>query len=141
MQKAKCVCLLIAVLATVGGTATAREYGDVLMDSTRPSMEKANVKAVSFPHWFHRIRYKCKVCHESLFTMQKGANNVTMRRIMEGETCGTCHNGQIAWETLYCDRCHNAEFEPAAASATPPAAVPTALPATSAAPAAPANPR
>ncbi len=95
----------------------AKEYGDIYMDATRSSMEKAEVGAVVFPHWFHRIRYKCKVCHESIFVMRKGANNVNMSDIMDGKSCGTCHNGQIAWEPLECDKCHSADFEPKTAGA------------------------
>lgn len=95
-------------------TSMAREYGDIYMDSRRNSMKKAEVKAVLFPHWFHRIRYKCKVCHEDIFIMKKGANDLSMRKIMDGKACGTCHNGLIAWEPLYCDRCHSVEFEPVA---------------------------
>ena len=94
--------------------AMAREYGDVYMDSTRESMAKADVGAVVFPHWFHRIRYKCKVCHEKIFIMRKGANRITMADIMDGKACGTCHNGQIAWEPLECKKCHSAELKPAA---------------------------
>ena len=30
-----------------------------------------------------------------------------MDKIMKGEYCGKCHNGQIAWEPLFCDRCHS----------------------------------
>ena len=102
----------ILLLLATSPTALTKEYGDIYMDSKRESMQKANVKAVVFPHWFHRIRFKCKVCHEDIFVMKKGANNISMRRIMDGETCGTCHNGLIAWEPLYCDKCHTAEFEP-----------------------------
>ncbi|VAX10643.1 hypothetical protein MNBD_GAMMA26-2390 [hydrothermal vent metagenome] len=103
----------LILMLIVGGASSvsAREYADIYMDSTRESMEKADVKAVLFPHWFHRIRFKCKVCHENIFIMKRGHNNVSMRRIMEGEACGVCHNGQIAWEALYCERCHSAEFE------------------------------
>ena len=109
--------LLVMLLATVfalGGasTAVAREYADLVLDRTRDSMQKAGVKAVLFPHWFHRIRFKCKVCHEDIFKMKRGANGITMRRIMEGQDCGVCHNGQIAWEALYCERCHSTDFEP-----------------------------
>ncbi len=105
--------LLVAASILGGGTtAMAREYADIYMDATRSSMEKADVKAVIFPHWFHRIRFKCKVCHENIFIMKRGGNSISMRRIMEGEACGVCHNGQIAWEALYCDRCHVADFEP-----------------------------
>lgn len=97
-------------------SAYALEYADIVLESTRDSMEKAGVKAVVFPHWFHRIRFKCKVCHENIFIMKKGANNISMRRIMEGEACGVCHNGQIAWEALYCERCHTADFQPMAST-------------------------
>ena len=104
--------LLVTVLITAAtSVAMAKEYGDIYMDSTRDSMMKSEVGAVVFPHWFHRIRYKCKVCHENIFIMKRGANNISMRLIMEGEACGTCHNGQIAWEALYCDRCHSASFD------------------------------
>ncbi len=106
--------LLMAAFSVV----EAREYGDIVMDSTRDSMEKADVGAVVFPHWFHRIRYKCKVCHEKIFVMRKGANNISMADIMEGDACGACHNGQIAWEPLECKRCHSAELMPAANDAS-----------------------
>ena len=106
------VSLLVTVfMSGVVATAMAREYGDIYMDSRRSSMKKAEVKAVLFPHWFHRIRYKCKVCHEDIFIMKKGANDLSMKKIMDGKACGTCHNGLIAWEPLYCERCHSAEFE------------------------------
>lgn len=104
--------LLITVLvASATSVVMAREYGDIYMDSTRDSMRKSDVGAVVFPHWFHRIRYKCKVCHENIFIMKSGANSISMRRIMEGEACGVCHNGQIAWEALYCERCHSAPLD------------------------------
>lgn len=102
------------IMSSVVRTTMAREYGDIYMDAKRSSMKKAEVKAVLFPHWFHRIRYKCKVCHEDIFVMKKGANDITMRKIMNGKSCGACHNGLIAWEPLYCDRCHSVEFEPGA---------------------------
>ena len=40
------------------------EYGDIVLNSKSESMQSAGVKPVVFPHWFHRIRFKCKVCHE-----------------------------------------------------------------------------
>ncbi len=107
--------ILVGVLSVgVIFSADAREYGDIYMDSTRDSMAKADVGAVVFPHWFHRIRYKCKVCHEKIFVMRRGANNISMADIMDGKACGTCHNGQIAWEPLECKKCHSAELTPAA---------------------------
>ncbi len=105
--------LLVVFFLSSSPVAEAKEYADIYMDSTRDSMAKADVGAVVFPHWFHRIRYKCKVCHEKIFVMKKGGNNISMREIMDGKFCGTCHNGMIAWEPLECKKCHSAELTPA----------------------------
>ncbi|HAO93928.1 MAG TPA: hypothetical protein DCR11_08630 [Deltaproteobacteria bacterium] len=88
-------------------SVTNAEYGDIVLNSKSESMEKAGVSPVVFPHWFHRIRFKCKVCHEDIFIIKKGANDINMTAIMNGEFCGKCHNGLVAWEPLYCDRCHS----------------------------------
>ncbi|MFQ5524692.1 MAG: c(7)-type cytochrome triheme domain-containing protein [Thermoanaerobaculia bacterium] len=62
----------------------------------------------TFPHWFHRIRFKCASCHPSVFEMKAGANPITMTAMRRGEFCATCHNGRIAWEIGFttCVRCH-----------------------------------
>jgi c(7)-type cytochrome triheme protein len=81
------------------------EYGDVVLD--RNSV-KQGVRPVVFPHWFHRIRFRCKVCHSELgFKMRAGANEVLMTDIIDGKFCGMCHNGQIAWAPDRCDLCHS----------------------------------
>ncbi len=102
--------ILLAVCAVAGvfmaGPSSA-EYGDIVLNSKSTSMKKASVNPVVFPHWFHRIRFKCKVCHEDIFIIKKGANDINMAAIMDGEFCGRCHNGLVAWEPLYCDRCHS----------------------------------
>lgn len=85
------------------------EYGDIVMNKTAESMRKVGVKDVLFPHWFHRIRFKCKICHENIFVLKAGKNDINMNLIMRGEKCGVCHNGIGAWESLYCDRCHSLE--------------------------------
>ena len=61
-----------------------------------------------FPHWVHRIRYTCKACHMELFEPKAGANIVTMQDISAGEACGTCHNGEVAFDAGFgsCQRCH-----------------------------------
>lgn len=99
-----CAGIAIGLLASSSSHA---EYGDLVLNSKSESMEKAGVKPVMFPHWFHRIRFKCKVCHEDIFIIKKGANDINMTKIMDGEFCGKCHNGLTAWEPLYCDRCHS----------------------------------
>lgn len=61
-----------------------------------------------FPHWVHRIRYRCKTCHMEIFEPEAGANPVTMVQIAEGQACGRCHDGDTAFapEMDNCDRCH-----------------------------------
>lgn len=81
------------------------EYGDVVLNQ---SAEKAGVRPVVFPHWFHRIRFRCTVCHFELgFKMRAGANKVQMVDITNGQFCGMCHNGQVAWAADRCDLCHS----------------------------------
>ena len=92
----------------VAATDLHAEYGDIIMNR---EAEKAEMPPVVFPHWFHRIRFKCKVCHEDIFVMRAGANEVTMIKIIKGEYCGKCHNGRIAWAPLYCDRCHSGKSQ------------------------------
>jgi c(7)-type cytochrome triheme protein len=83
------------------------EYADVVIDK-RSTQE--GVRPVIFPHWFHRIRFRCKVCHHELgFVMRAGANDVLMSDIIDGKFCGTCHNERIAWGADRCDLCHSAK--------------------------------
>jgi c(7)-type cytochrome triheme protein len=94
------------VLCALSVVEARAEYGDIVMNR---EAERAEMPPVIFPHWFHRIRFKCKVCHDDIFVMKAGANEVTMIKIIKGEYCGKCHNGRIAWAPLYCDRCHSGE--------------------------------
>jgi len=111
MKRAICWILLLTCIGISAGLMLARtgqaEYADIVLNSKSESMKKAGVKPVVFPHWFHRIRFKCKVCHEDIFILRKGANDINMSKIMGGEFCGRCHNGLTAWEPLYCERCHS----------------------------------
>ncbi len=73
-------------------------------------MREAEVDDVIFPHWFHRIRFRCSVCHESIFKIEAGANDISMSAITEEKKqCGVCHDGLVAWEPLECERCHSLE--------------------------------
>ena len=93
----------LACLA-LAGTIHA-EYGDVILNKRS---DQQGVRPVVFPHWFHRIRYRCKVCHQELgFKMRAGANDVLMSDIIDGKFCGMCHNNQIAWGPERCDLCHS----------------------------------
>ena len=100
-------CALVLALGLVVALPAGAEYGDVVLDR---NSTKQGVRAVVFPHWFHRIRFRCKVCHSELgFKMRAGANLVQMSDIINGKFCGLCHNGQVAWSPERCDLCHSAK--------------------------------
>lgn len=81
------------------------EYGDVVMNR---QSEAAGMPPVVFPHWFHRVRFRCKVCHTDLgFKFEAGGNPVDMLAIIDGQYCGACHNGDIAWSVENCELCHS----------------------------------
>lgn len=97
--------LLFLLLAFGFGVPAHAEYADVVLNRLS---EKGGMRPVVFPHWFHRIRFRCKVCHSELgFKMRAGANVVQMSDIINGKFCGMCHNGQVAWSADRCDLCHS----------------------------------
>jgi len=98
--------LLVAAGEWAGGELRA-EYGDVVINNYS---DEAGMRPVIFPHWFHRIRYRCKVCHGDLgFKFEAGGNDINMLKIIDGELCGACHNGEIAWAVENCDVSHSAK--------------------------------
>lgn len=97
---------LILALSGIGSIPLVHaEYGDVVINSYS---DEAGMRPVIFPHWFHRIRFRCKVCHADLgFKFEAGGNDINMLKIIDGEYCGACHNGDIAWSVENCDLCHS----------------------------------
>lgn len=95
------VALMIAI--SLCSVASAVE-GDVVFKRT----EGGSVPPAVFPHWVHRIRYKCYACHPEPFQMKAGANKITMELIQQGKFCGACHDGKIAWGMSFdtCNKCH-----------------------------------
>jgi c(7)-type cytochrome triheme protein len=97
--------VLVALALLLAAPAAHAEYGDVILNRRS---EANGVRPVVFPHWFHRIRFRCKVCHSELgFTMRAGSNDVKMDDITQGRFCGMCHNGTVAWGPDRCDLCHS----------------------------------
>ena len=102
MRAVRRLLLLVGVLLACGVHA---EYGDVVLNHRS---EKEGMRPVVFPHWFHRVRFQCRVCHaEFEFKMRVGATETTMADIVAGKFCGKCHNGSIAWAADRCDLCHS----------------------------------
>ena len=81
------------------------EYGDVVINNYS---DAAGMRPVVFPHWFHRVRFRCKVCHADLgFQFKAGGNQINMLKIIDGQYCGSCHNGELAWSAENCNLCHS----------------------------------
>lgn len=79
-------------------------YADMVLNS---KAEKRGMPPVIFPHWIHRLEFKCKVCHPAIFEMRSGSNDIDMKKIIDGQFCGKCHNGTTAWKPVECARCHS----------------------------------
>lgn len=100
------VALLAAIAGAMITTSEAQaEYGDVVINN---HSDAAGMRPVVFPHWFHRVRFRCKVCHADLgFKFKAGGNDINMVKIIDGQFCGSCHNGSVAWAADSCDLCHS----------------------------------
>ena len=61
---------------------------------------------VVFPHKQHTEWLACYNCHPKIFQMRKGADPITMAKILTGEYCGRCHS-KVAFDIpTGCPRCH-----------------------------------
>lgn len=87
----------------------AEQYGNVML---RPHKKPAAMPPVVFPHWRHRSRYVCSVCHTGLeFAMRSGGSGISRESNLAGRHCGACHNGSTAFSVKdgpakQCHRCH-----------------------------------
>jgi len=85
------------------------KYGNVVM---RRKSLKAGMAPVVFPHWSHRARYTCRVCHLELgFSMRSGDTGITRELYQAGRYCGACHDGKTAFsarndDSSQCGKCH-----------------------------------
>lgn len=96
---------LLAFLLLLIPLPACAEYGDVILNYRA---EKSGVRPVIFPHWLHRIRFKCSVCHTEIgFKMRVGGDEMSMIDITNGKFCGVCHNNKIAWGPEKCHLCHS----------------------------------
>jgi c(7)-type cytochrome triheme protein len=98
---------LVALLQFVPTSAIRAEWGDITFTRAADAAGSEYPPA-TFPHWVHRMQFRCYVCHEDIFTMKAGSNPITMEAISAGKYCGTCHNGKIAFSVVFesCQRCH-----------------------------------
>jgi len=110
------VLLVITFLSITGNPAFGeRAPGDVQYErvgDVDPEKLKSFPPSI-FPHWVHRIRYRCDACHDSLFEMKPGITPVTHEIMDKGEVCSACHDGKTAFDAGFknCNRCHVVEAE------------------------------
>lgn len=103
------------VLNIMPPNGPAAKYGTLVM---RRLSKKAGMPPVVFPHWSHRARYTCNVCHSELeFAMRAGGSGITRQKYLAGKFCGRCHDGKTAFtvkdgEGKQCDRCHMKDTTP-----------------------------
>lgn len=61
---------------------------------------------VRFPHLAHTEWLACSNCHPAIFIPQRGANNISMEKVLKGEYCGRCHD-KVSFSLFVCERCHS----------------------------------
>lgn len=76
----------------------------------KPKDINFNLKGVStatFSHSFHTQAYGCKDCHTKIFPFKAVVGKATMNDMVNGKSCGVCHNGKDAFaSTGDCNKCH-----------------------------------
>lgn len=91
--------LLFCTIAGLSGCASAPPYGqhgDVVVG-----------KMAIFRHSTKMAKLECTECHDKLFLTGKQHEKREMEQLVEGKSCGTCHNGRKAFSvTAHCKNCH-----------------------------------
>ncbi|MBL3528415.1 MAG: hypothetical protein JMN27_12670 [gamma proteobacterium endosymbiont of Lamellibrachia anaximandri] len=96
--------LLLAINTTLGAAP-----GDIQYERKGGDAEELKTFPPSiFPHWIHRINYRCDACHNKLFEMKTGTTPINKDLMKEGKVCAVCHNGKQAFDDGFenCNRCH-----------------------------------
>ena len=61
----------------------------------------------TFPHSTHLEMFGCDECHSDIFVPERNANQVGMKKMESGESCGACHDGDSAFSVkAACRSCH-----------------------------------
>ncbi|KAF0156339.1 MAG: cytochrome c family protein [Syntrophaceae bacterium] len=66
---------------------------------------KTPMKNVYFHHASHAV-FSCHSCHPQPFAVKKGQTKMVMSEMLQGKTCGMCHDGSKAFTVRDCARCH-----------------------------------
>ncbi|MBI3375188.1 MAG: cytochrome c3 family protein [Betaproteobacteria bacterium] len=106
MMRAALRFAIVVLAAIVPLRYSSAEVGDIAF--VRKAAGTEDVPPAIFPHFVHRMQFKCHVCHDAIIVMKAGANPITMDAIQDGKYCGVCHNGKTAFQATFeaCPRCH-----------------------------------
>ncbi len=70
-------------------------------------IQTENVGSVSFSHAVHIEMFGCGECHPDTFKAKANSNQVGMKAMEAGESCGACHDGDTAFSVKEdCSSCH-----------------------------------
>lgn len=86
--------------------ASGVEAEELVMDMDIMLDINGSMPMVRFPHRAHTMWLACANCHSAIFVPKKGANGISMEKILMGEQCGICH-GAVAFPPTDCARCHS----------------------------------
>ncbi len=106
------IMVILLVVFSLSSLSIAKGKGvdRIKLDSKINSMKKAGVGPVIFPHKIHERAYKCNDCHPKIFKKKRRANNISMKKNMNGQYCGSasCHDGtnKKTFPLFKCANCH-----------------------------------
>lgn len=94
--------VLVALIMLFASAAAKVGGGDILFD-----VEDAG--PVIFSHDAHvtKLGPQCTHCHDSLYLTKEKHVKVAMDEMLEGRSCGACHDGKSAFSVEEnCEKCH-----------------------------------
>ncbi len=98
--------MLVAVIVVCLAVAPAA-WGKVGGGDITFSVKGAENVVYSHDTHVTKAGLKCSDCHYKIYKMTKLQKQATMADMQKGSSCGTCHNGQRAFDVkTNCTRCH-----------------------------------
>lgn len=92
--------------ATTGDCAKCHTGAKELLIQTK------SVGSVAFSHSLHTGMFGCGECHPDTFKAKAGSNQVGMKQMEKGESCGACHDGDTAFGVKdSCVKCHAGDIQ------------------------------
>ncbi len=108
-----CIFISLGTFIAVADSSGEGDYDEDEFGPLAPVIWTKPVKTVIFNHKTHTMgaELDCESCHDEIFEMEAGVaeedEDFTMEAMYEGNSCGTCHDGDIAFSAATrCTTCH-----------------------------------